>query len=223
MHLSLPIAELKRYVGAQLSHFFPDGGTFEGADVDAALDLALDRAEFCFKHVAARGYADENGVSFSHLHSDQYTHFLYLLGNSLWQTSQNKALCDKLTLLNRSLHGIFLSYKVALPKIMHFAHAMGTVLGHAHYEDFLVVFQNVTVASMTPAASIGKGVVLSAGSMILGSKPVGARSSIGAGTLLFEREIPPDSVVFTDSGGEQQVRMRKSECTAQQFFNVEID
>jgi serine O-acetyltransferase len=132
-------------------------------------------------------------------------------------------LCDKLTLLNRALHSIFLSYKVELPKIVYLEHAMGTVLGHAEYNDFLVVYQNVTVRSASPHISIGKGVVLSAGATILGNKPVGARSAIGAHTMIFDREIPPDSIVFTDATGQQQTRPRKHACSAQRFFNVEID
>ena len=96
-------------------------------------------------------------------------------------------------------------------------------LGHAEYNDFLVVYQNVTVRSASPHISIGKGVVLSAGATILGNKPVGARSAIGAHTMIFDREIPPDSIVFTDATGQQQTRPRKHACSAQRFFNVEID
>lgn len=220
MHLSLPKAAFKRYVRDQLAHFFPDGVDLEGNDVDAAFDLALDRAEFCFRHIAMRGYTVDGQANFSHLHSDQYCQFLYLLGNSLWQVSQNKPLCDKLTLLNRSLHGIFLSYKLNLPKIMHLEHAIGSVLGHANYSDFLVVLHNVTVNSQSP--TIERGVMLGAGAMVLGNKTIGARSSIGANSVVFNRDIPPDSIVYTDADGAQIVQPRAKACGAQIFFNVEI-
>jgi serine O-acetyltransferase len=223
MQLSLPREELKRYINAQLSAFFPDGRAFEGADVDAALAQALDRVEFCFQHIAARGYNDEGGkVTFSHLHSDQYCSFLYMLANSLWHYSQNKALCDKLTVLNRTLHSMFLSYKVELPRIFYFEHAVGSILGHADYSDFLVVLQNVTVNTATPPMHIGKGVFLSAGSTLVGNKPIGDRTSVGANALVFDREIPADSIVFKDETGALQVRRRSKQCKAQELFNVPL-
>jgi serine O-acetyltransferase len=223
MQLSLTKPELKRYVGAQLAAFFPDGRAFDGADVDAALSLALDRLEFCFGHIAARGYNENGRANFSHLHSDQYCHFLYLLANSLWRISANRALCDKLTVLNRTLHSVFLSYKVELPGIFHLVHAIGSVLGHAHYSDFLVVFQQVTVNTASEPVTIGPGVCLSAGSSLIGNTRIGARSSIGAKTLLFDRDVPADSVAFTDASGELCVRPRSKDCAAQQFFNVRIE
>jgi serine O-acetyltransferase len=223
VHTSLTTPELKRYVQTQLATFFPDGHVFDGADVDAALSLALERLEFCFSHIAVRGYAEDGQVRFSHLHSDQYCHFIYLLSNSLWHHSQNETACNKLTVLNRLLHSVFLSYKIELPKIVHFAHAIGSVLGHAAYDDFLVVFQNVTINTSSPPIRIGKGVVLSAGVTVVGDQDIGARSAIGANTLLFNREIPPDSIVFTDVEGVQQIRKRTQPCSAQRFFNVEID
>lgn len=223
MQLSLPGSDLKRYVASQLALFFPDQYAFDGADVDSALALALERLEFCFRHVAFRGYNENGQVTFSHLHSDQYCQFIYLLSNSLWHISQNRPLCDKLTLLNRALHSVFLSYKVDLPNIFHFAHAVGSVLGHANYSDFLVVFQRVTVNTADAQVNIGKGVCLSAGATVMGSSNVGDRSSIGANTLLFSRDVPPDSVAFTDATGEVRVSPRSKECAAQQFFNVRID
>lgn len=222
MRLSLPRQELKRYINAQLTTFFPDGHAFEGADVDAALTLALDRLEFCFRHVAKRGYNEAGTVTFSHLHSDQYCSFLYMLANSLWNHSGNRVICDKLTLLNRMLHSMFLSYKVKLPRIFYFEHAVGSILGHANYSDFLVVFQNVTVNTANAPMNIGKGVFLSAGATLIGNKEVGDRTSIGVNTLVFNREIPCDSIVFTDEHGALQVRPRSKPCTAQEFFNVSL-
>ncbi|WP_322103809.1 hypothetical protein [Paraburkholderia sp. J41] len=220
MRLSLPRQELKRYINAQLTTFFPDGHAFEGADVDAALALALDRLEFCFRHIAARGYNEAGAVTFSHLHSDQYCSFLYLLANSLWHRSGNRVICDKLTVLNRMLHSIFLSYKVELPKIFYFEHAVGSVLGHANYSDFLVVLQNVTVNTANPPMNIGKGVFLSAGAKLVGNHAVGDRTSIGVNTLVFNREIPSDSIAFTDESGAVRVRRRSKPCKAQELFNV---
>lgn len=220
MRLSLPTSDLKRYVATQLATFFPDGIVFDGADVDAALALALERMEFCFRHITKPGYNHEGEVTFSHLHSDQYCKFLYWLANSLWHQSQNRPLCDKLTVLNRTLNSVFLSYKVKLPDIFYLEHAIGTVLGHANYANYMVVLQNVTVN--TGDLTFEPGVYLSAGASLIGSMTIGARSSIGPDTRVFNRDIPADSVVFSDDAGALQIRERKKECAAQKIFNVPL-
>jgi len=218
MQLSLPVSDLKYYVATQLATFLPDGIAFEGGDVDAAFSMALDRLEFCFKHITASGYNRDGEVTFSHLHSDQYCQFLYWLASSLWQHSENKRLCDKLTVLNRILHSVFLSYKVRLPDVFYMEHAIGTVLGHATYSDFMVVLQNVTVN--TGDVILEPGVYLSAGASVIGTMTIGARSSIGPDTQVFNRDIPSDSVVFRDDAGALQVRARNKACAAQRHFNV---
>jgi serine O-acetyltransferase len=220
MQLSLPTADLKRYVSKQLENFLPDGIAFHGSDVDAAFAQALDRLEFCFRHITARGYSRDGEVTFSHLHTDQYCQFLYWLANSLWSQSQNRPLCDKLTALNRILNAVFLSYKVSLPDIFYMEHALGTVLGHAKYSNFMIVHQNVTVH--TENITIEPGVFLSAGASLIGSMTVGARSSIGPDTRIYNRDIPADSVVFNDDQGVLQVRPRTKVCAAQKVFNVPI-
>ena len=111
MVLSMKRCELKEYLRAQLYHFFPDHYRFEGTDIDTAFELALERVEFCFQHVNVNHY-NENGVTkFSHLHADQYAQFLYFFSNSLWRTSENKAICDKIIGLNRVLHSMFFHIK----------------------------------------------------------------------------------------------------------------
>jgi serine O-acetyltransferase len=218
MKLSLPKAELKIFVGKQLDHFFPDKYRFAGADIDAAFDEALDRIEYCFRFVALPGYVQDGQSIFSHLHSDHYSHFLYYFGNSLWKRSDNMPICSKLTLLNKSLNGLFCSHKLALPDIFHLEHPVGTVIGHAQYSNFLVILQNVTI-NTNLALKIGEGVVFSAGATVVGSKPIGTRSSIGSNTLVFDTEIPADSVVFSGSDGVT-VRPRTKAYLAQTFFNI---
>lgn len=104
-----------------------------------------------------RNYRAENGEAcFSHLHSDQYSQFLYFLSNSLWNLSGNTILCSKIINLNKYLNGMFYSYKCRLPEIFLFAHPVGSIIGNASYSDGLVVFQNVTINTGDDA----RGVVL---------------------------------------------------------------
>jgi serine O-acetyltransferase len=183
--LSLPRDDLLKYVFRQLDAFFPDNAASENG-LRSAFDLALDRLEYCFSHINVRGYADEHGKPvFSHLHSDQYSIFLYYFSNSLWNLSQNKTICDKLILLNRSLHGCWYSYKVILPSVFLFSHPMGTVLGHANYSDYTVFLQNLTVATTQPRSSFGKYVFFGSGTSVMGSCKVGDNVSIGVNSVIY--------------------------------------
>lgn len=227
METSLSKIDLKKYMGNQFSNIFPDQYRFEGKDIDAALDIALDRVEYCFKHIQA--YCREGQPFFSHLHSDQYSSFLYFFSNSLWNISQNQPICDKTILLNKMLNSLFYSYKCNLPDIFLFVHAVGTVIGNARYSDFLVIMQNVTINTSqdeenSPAPFLGKGVLLGAGCKIIGNQPIGNRVSIGANVVVYQQAIPDDSVaVLSGETGKTIIRPRnKSTCYAQHFFNMQI-
>ncbi|GAA0083783.1 hypothetical protein UT300007_02220 [Clostridium sp. CTA-7] len=228
MHLSLRENELKDYVGRQLQFNFPDKYSFKGNDVDIAFKYALERTEWCFKHITLNGYTNGKDANFSHLHSDQYSQFLYYLSNSLWKQSENKPICDKLIFLNKALNGIFYSYKAELPNIFLLGHPVGTIIGNANYSDFLVILQNVTIntdcdSNNNRAPKIGKGVFLGAGAKIIGNKPIGDRVSIGVNTMVYNKEIENDSIVYTNSMGNVEVIKRKKMCKAQSYFNVPIE
>ena len=229
MKLSLKKEELKRYLGNQLDTFFPDGVRFAGNDVDIAFDLALDRLENCFKDITFPAYSNDSGQTyFSHLHADQYATFLYYFSNSLWKESQNKPVCDKIIYLNRTLNNFFFSYKGELPDHFFLGHPVGTIIGNAVYNDYLVIFQNVTINTDkdeegNPAPVLGKGLFLGAGAKIIGNKPIGDRVSVGVGTLIYNQTIDNDKVVITDNNGCLVIKDRKKEkCFAQNYFRTEI-
>ncbi len=215
MELSLESNELKDYIRRQAGYMFPDGYDLFGKDVDIAFDDALDRLEFCFKHITFPEYCDQKGGTFfSHLHADQYAQLLYFFSNSLWKNSENKALCSKLMYLNRSLHSVFISYKAKLPDIFFLGHPVGSIIGNADYSDYLVVFQNVTINTAGTLddllPKIGKGLFCAMGATIMGDKTIGDRVSIGANALVYDREIPDDSVVEHAVDGEMLCRPRRA-------------
>lgn len=234
MVCSLTQAELFDYVRAQAAHFFPDRYHLEGADVKSAFQLALDRLEYCLKSISIHGYHDEKGnATFSHLHGDQYSTFLYFFGNSLWRQSQNVPLCDKLLQLNRVMYSLFISYKCKMPDIFFLDHPIGTILGNASYSDFLVVLQGVTVNTPSkvadhpltdqfgmPLPKLGKGLFLGAGAMVLGGQPIGDRVSLAAGAAVYDQEVPDDSIVIPQPGGAQIHPRKKTVCKAQECFNI---
>lgn len=230
MELSLQRNDLKEYLSQQLMQFFPDRYQMKGEDIDKAFELGLERLENCFKYLSFPAYCDDNGQTyFSHLHGDQYAQFLYYFSNSLWNISQNKPICDKVMYLNRVLNNFFFSYKGKLPDIFFLGHPIGTVLGNAQYSDFLVVLQNVTINTSVDkngkdaAPKLGKGLFMGAGAKIIGNKKVGDRVSISVDTVVYNKEIPDDSVVLKDNSGNIIIGNRKKgTCFAQNYFRVSI-
>lgn len=224
MVMSLTKAELKEYVGNQLSYFFPDKYVFEGNDVNIALDYTLEKLEYCFEHANFRHYSENGQANFKHLYSDQYSQFLYVLARELWCHSENKPICDKLVMLNKALNGILCPYTVKLPNIFLFMHPVGTVVGNANFSDYLVITQNVTINNSIgkdgiEQLNIGKGVFLSAGCKIVGNYPIGDYASIGVNTVIHNLEVPENSIVYTDSDGIIKIVKRKRECKAQAFYH----
>ena len=228
MNLSLSKPELKQYISKQLDNLFPDKYKFDGNDVDAAIETAIQRTEYCFKCINLPYYNKDNQTYFYHLHTDQYCSFLYFLSNSLWKQSENKPLCDKLLALNKILNSIFISYKCDLPNIFLLTHAIGSIVGNAIYSDYLVIFQNVTIntgdySGIWLPPTLGKGVFLAAGSSIIGSSnKIGNYSSIGVNSSVVNIDIPDNSIVFTDSNGKLNIKENKKQCYAQKYFNIDI-
>lgn len=230
MNLTINKHELLQYIDSQTQHFFPDRHRILGnREVKNAFEIALERTEECFDPVNLPNYHDEKGNTlFSHMHSDQYATLIYYFSNTVWKESQNRAVCDKLMLLNRVLFSIFISYKNDLPNHFLLIHAFGTILGNARYNDYLVAMQGVTINTAqdkygNPAPVLGKGLYCGANSSIIGNKPIGDRVSLGINTLVYNTDIPDDSVVCLNNDGSTSIRKRvKETCAAQRFFNCEI-
>lgn len=217
MNLSIPQAELKNYLGKQLEYFFPDNVYFRGGDVDKAFSLALDKMEYCCSHINFRHFCVDGEVNFKHNYSDQYSMFLYFVSKSLWELSENRPICDKLVLLNRSLHSILVPYTVNLPDIFLFVHPIGSILGNVEYSNYLVILQEVTI-NTDENVRLGEGVFLSAGSKIIGNSKIGDRSSVGVNTVVHNCEVPNDSIIYTNSDGKIIIKPRTKECRAQSYF-----
>lgn len=230
MKTSLNEKELLQYLSLQLDNFFPDKIACNDNQVKSAVSIALQRVENCFKHITLPGYRTAEGeANFSHMHTDQYSQFLYYFSNTLWNEYQRKEICDKVIALNKVLNGMFYSYKCKLPDIFLFGHPVGSIIGNAEYSDYLVIFQNVTINTSSDengnaAPKLGKGLFLGAGAKIIGNKTIGDRVSLGVDTMVYNQEIVDDMVVLKDNEtGKQIVRKRNNaECKAQSFFDMKI-
>lgn len=221
MELSLSKQDLLKYIALQMDHFFPDKYYLKGNDVSSALELALERLEYCYQHICVKAYNDEKQTYFSHLHGDQYSQFLYYFSNSLWSISENKPLCDKMVQLNRCLSGMFYSYNSGLPDIFYFSHPVGSVLGKAKYGNYFSCRQNCTIATQYGEKQFGEWLFLGAGASILDTDiEIGERVIIGGGTTVYGKgiKLKSDTIVYRDANGKILHEKRSKEMYPKGIF-----
>ena len=174
---------------------FPDGSLVDADDLQGALDGALGRLEHCFVRVNNKYFFDGTDAVFNHLHGDQYAMWLYLLANELLKSGGSTAICSKLFLLNKALHGCDLFYEVELPPIFLLVHPLGTVLGRGRYSDYLIAYQRCGIGSNHGIyPTLGRHLTLRPGSAVLGRCDVGDNCTIATESLLLDRDLPADSV-----------------------------
>jgi serine O-acetyltransferase len=194
MRSALGLPELSAYVARQATQFFPDAEVRPEA-LSPYVGPALERLAACLGAFLERHL--RGAAAFDHLHTDHYAAFLYLLANTLHRRGGDRALATKLYALNKALHALDVYFEVELPEVFYFQHPVGTVLGRARYGNFLVVYQRCTVGGKDGAyPTLGEGVVLYGGSVLVGGCRVGSNVALSAGALVIEQDIPDNSVVF---------------------------
>ncbi|MEK5490508.1 hypothetical protein MKZ24_07225 [Paenibacillus sp. FSL R7-0297] len=222
LDLSLKKSDFMTYLLAQINHVFPDKITPSGDPLfKIAFDIALDRTYYCFKHINMPAF-NKNGITtFSHLHSDQYTMFLWFLSSSLWQEYEDEIYAKKFFYLNRVINSFLCMYDTKLPEIFLIHHGIGTTLGKASYSNFFVCCQGATVgAHHGQYPVIGKGVSLLPNSSVIGRSNIEDGVSIGANCMLYEKDVERQSVVFNESGCNKV--KKKEQPWAQKFFTVPV-
>lgn len=195
VNTSLSADALAGLAARQLNALYPDGDEVRPAELAPAVAGALARLEHCFSHIANKYFFDGRSAVFDHLHGDQYAMWLYLLANELFKRSGPAAVCKKLFLLNKALHGCDVFYEVELPSVFLLVHPLGTVLGRGRYADFLIAYQRVGIGSNHDTyPTLGRYLTLHPGSAVLGNATIGDNCSIAAESLLLDRDLPPNSV-----------------------------
>jgi serine O-acetyltransferase len=185
------------YLLRQLESLFPDGHDARAA-VDARLDEALRRLARCIDSICM--WSPDR---FDVLHSTQYSLFLYYLGNTLWRHGDDLQAATKLFLLNKALNGIDCFHEIELPERLFIGHTVGIVLAKASYGERLVLYQNCTVGKNHGIAPVLEdGVVMYAGSAVIGRSRVRAGSVLAQGCSVVNRDTPGAGAVFNGSGGE---------------------
>ena len=185
-------ADLAAYTAAQLNTFFPDGRSVDPRDLCRCVDLATQRFEYCFSHVAF------GSAEIDVLHSDRYCAFLYFLSNTIHREGWDKRVAEKLFYLNKALHGFNCMYDCELPDIFLLIHVVGTVLGKATYSNYLVVGQSCTVGAIRGEYPVlGERLIMGAGTSIIGNCRVGDDVMLAPGAQVLMRDIPSNTLVRT--------------------------
>jgi len=211
--ISLGRDGLCAYVRAQLEHNFPDGVR---GDVDAVVDGALERLEHCFKSIALPGYNQGQHANFNHLHGDQTAVFYYLASNAAFLRG-DLTLAQKFFLLNKAMNGIVCMYDTELPPVFAFIHTTGTMVGKAHYGNFVALFQGVTIGGdRGEVPTLGKGCIVYGGSIVVGNSKLGDGVVVAGNSAVIHQDVPADSIVAGRSP-QLEIAPRKRDVAAQYF------
>lgn len=192
---TLDLHGLAELASAQINSMFPDGNPVAADELLPSAARSLKRLEHCFSHINNKYFFDGQQAVFDHLHGDQYAMWLYFLSNQLHLDGAAPAASKKLFLLNKALHGCDIFYEIALPSIFLLVHPLGTVLGRASYQDYLLVYQRVGIGSNHDIyPQLGRHLTLRPGSSVLGQARVGDHCSVAAESLVLDRDLPDHSL-----------------------------
>jgi serine O-acetyltransferase len=197
---------------------FPDNGEFD--DIKPCVASALHRLEYCFSNIKKKYYNEEGNIYFNHLNSDHYAMFLYFFSNTAYKIGEI-TLAEKAFYLNKALHGIDIFYSVELPSIFLFVHPVGTVIGHANFSDFLMIYQNVTIGTDQGVSypSFGEGVIIYSGSSIIGNCVVGNNAIFSANSFIRNLNIDDNQIIVGQFPEVKTKFLNKS--VISNFFNGE--
>ena len=193
MHLSITKKQMLMKLDLLLKTYFPEDKTkyLKQDSFLRAFNIAYDRIDFCFTRIKAKYYNDSKNFIFNHLNTDHMCSFFYFLYNSGYKEKLEDRFLTKLFYLNKILHSLDIFYTVDLPDVVLFAHPLGTVIGKAKFDNYVTIYQNVTVgAAGGPKKKLlypklGKGVILYSNSSVIGDCEIGDNVTFGANSKLW--------------------------------------
>lgn len=196
LNVSLSENGLVTLIHKQLNNHYPDTNEIDEARLKHCVSQSLLRLRRCFDPIVLKYYGMGGESYFNHLHGDHYSIFLYLLSNEAYKLN-DEILAAKIFLLNKVFFGIDAFYSINLPEHFLFVHPIGTILGNAHYEDFFVVYQGVTIGATTKGIypTFSHSTILYSNSSIIGDCRLGGDFVLAANASLVNTEIPSHKVV----------------------------
>ena len=197
MNTSLSKQEIFSYIRNLLKYKFPDNNNISDSSLKTMVNAGLDRLEYSFSNVKDKYFCENDIPLFNHLNSDHMVVLLYYIANSGFKLDYERTNLEKIYYLNKFMHSVDIFYSVNLPDIFCVAHPLNTILGHAKYDDYLYVYQNVTVGSTDEGIypKLGKGVALYSNTSIIGNCNIGDNVVMTANSTIINQNIPNDSMV----------------------------
>jgi serine O-acetyltransferase len=194
MICTLTLIDLTHFINNLLDSYLPDRN--KSLVSIALIKDSLEKVEYSFSRIK-RKYYQENGMPlFDHLNGDHMAVFLYYLSNLIYRNASNSQLATKLFYLNKIMHGVDLFYSVPMPDVFMLVHPVGTVIGKANFNNYLVVYQNCTIGADTDVyPSFGEGIVLYSGTSVIGNCIIGNNVIFGANTLLIDTDVSDNTLV----------------------------
>lgn len=162
-----------------------------------SFDEAKKRIEYCFKNTSNKYYSKGEQAFFNPFHSGQWCIFLYYLSNTIFKSSNNRIVCDKIYYLNRTLNSCDLFYEVDLPEIFSLEHPLGSVIGRGNFKNYFFFSQGCTVGNNKGIfPKFGNKVMMLSNSKVIGDSIIGDNVIISANTYIKDTNIPNNSIVF---------------------------
>ena len=206
MHLSITKKQMLKKLDFLLKIYFPEDDTkyLTKKLFLKVFNIAYDRIDFCFSRINMKYYNFSKNFAFNHLNTDHMCAFFYFLYSSGYREKLNDRILNKLFYLNKILHSIDIYYEVELPDIVLFVHPLGTVIGKAKFENYLVIYQNVTIGAAGGSKKkllypkFGKGVILYSNTSVIGDCSIGNNVIFGANTNIVNKNIKDNKVVLNN-------------------------
>lgn len=128
-----------------------------------------------------------------------HTIWFYRIAHRLWRWKL-KLLARLISHLARHIFGVEIHPGATIGRRFFIDHGMGVVIGEtSEIGDDVLLYQGVVLGGVSLKKekrhpTLRDGVVVGAGAIILGPIEIGARSRVGAGSVVI-RDVPPDCVV----------------------------
>jgi serine O-acetyltransferase len=179
----------------QLNSFFID---VDMVKIGGGIEEAYRRCMVAISSTNDKYLKLDGAAEFKSEHSGCWSIFLYYLSNSLTNFAKKEA--EQIYYLNKILHSVDWYCEIELPDHFMVEHPLGSILGRAHYGDYLFIFQGVTIGGNNQAyPTIGTKVCFYSDAKVVGNSHIGDNVVFGANTYVKDEDIPSNSIVFGSS------------------------
>ena len=182
-------------------NFFTNS-TIDIGDFSKVLKKSIEKYLYCLNCKSIKHYP-KNIIN----SGDEYTSFLVFLSREAY-IHDYLELAEACYLLNRRLNNFDCFYTREIPDIFHLEHPLGSVIGQAHFSNFLVLYQGVIIGGDLKCRypSFQEGVALFAKSSIIGNCKIGTNCAIGANTQLFQKDLAENNSISLRNGSFQYIK-----------------